>query len=67
MLLKNSLYVLNWDALLSILDLSPVLRSLLHMWYTSASSNSECHIAMFFIFDLQGIPLSSFFTGHRMF
>ena len=67
--MTNSLYVLNWETLLSILDISPVFRSLLHMWYVSASSNSECHIGMFFIFDFTNVLALARYssTGHRKF
>ena len=55
MLLNRSLYVLNWDTLLSILDFRPVLISPLHMWYASASSMSWCHDVASYSFNLTNV------------
>ena len=55
MLLNRSLYVLNWDTLLSILDFRSVFISTLHIWYASASSMSWCHDVASFIFDLTSV------------
>ena len=55
MLLNRSLYVLNWDNLLSILDFKPVLIILLHTWYVSASSMSWCHAVASFSLDFTNV------------
>ena len=55
MLLNRSLYDLNWDNLLSILDFRPVLIILLHTWYASASSMLWCHGVASFSFDFTSV------------
>ena len=55
MLLNRSLYVLNYDILLSILDFKPVLIIPLHMWYVSASSMSWCQVVVSLSFDFTNV------------